>query len=84
MIITFACVARCLSFEYVERKQELIEFFLFLYLDSVDVNGDEYQNIEIPTDTISHSADTSTMNIDTNNSNPTDSLNLINEVRNFA
>ncbi len=40
--------------------------FLLVYLESVDVNGDEYQNIEIPIDTTYNSAEISTINIDTN------------------
>lgn len=34
------------------KNQKLKEFFV--YLESVDVNGDEYQNIEIPIETSSN------------------------------
>ena len=48
-------------------KRSLNDLFLFLYLDPVDVNGDEYQNIEISSENISISADRSSSNNGVNN-----------------
>ncbi len=45
---------------------------MFIYLESIDVNGDEYQNIEISSDIIANSAETATdNNININDSNQT-------------
>jgi hypothetical protein len=65
--ITFDCFARHPSLKYFTKIKQLN--FLFVYSESADVNGDDYQNIEIPSDTIPNSVETSTVNVDTNDLN---------------
>jgi hypothetical protein len=70
----FACLTRWFSFVKTKNSSN---FFFLVYLESVDVNGDEYQNIEIAIDPVSNSEEISTDNV---NTNETDSFNPTDEV----
>jgi hypothetical protein len=51
------------------ENENLLNYFLLVYLESVDVNGDEYQNIEIAIDPVPNTTEISTDNLDTNQIN---------------
>jgi hypothetical protein len=61
----------------LKTKIEFNKSFFLVCLEPVDINGDEFQNIEIPSDTTSNSIEITTVNADNNSSNQTSKLNIL-------
>jgi hypothetical protein len=86
IVLNVVCFVICLLvvLKIYLREKKIFNRFLFIYLDPVEVNGDEYQNIEMSRDKSTNNNDTNIIPKqklgETENQNRPDSLNFTNEV----